>query len=83
MDRGSVEGIHGMLTATSLMSGKVIHVEVMSKFCQCKEKLQDKHEDSCEANFSGSSGAMEVTGAISIFKRSKDKYAVRISRGWG
>lgn len=71
------KSLNGVLTATSLINGKVVDVEIMSKFCKCKDRLHDKHTDHCEANFSGSSGAMEVAGAVNIFQRSTDQYAVR------
>lgn len=71
------KSLNAVLTVTSVASGKVIDIEVMSKFCKCKDKLQNIHNDNCEANFSGSSGAMEVTGAVNIFQRSQNLYAVR------
>ena len=62
---------------------KVLDYEVMSKFCAaCKKwedcdreseefkKWQEEHKSVCEANFTGSAGAMEPTGVLSMFSRS-------------
>lgn len=75
--RRGYKSLNGVLTVTSLATGKVIDVEVLSKFCNREGKLKDNHEDNCEANLSGSSGAMEVTGAVYIFNRSQELYTMR------
>lgn len=51
-------------------------VQVMSKFCQSPNKFRNQHSDTCTANYLGSSGGMEVEGAIEIFKRSVPQYNV-------
>lgn len=75
--RRGYKSLNGVFTVTSLATGKVIDVEVLSKYCKCKDKLKDIHEENCEANFSGSSGAMEGAGAVNIFQRSRELYAMR------
>jgi len=71
------QSLNGVVSVTSLLTGKLLDVEILSKYCECKDKLNDNHNNTCLANFRGSSGAMEVTGAINIFKRSSNLYAVR------
>lgn len=60
------------VTATSVDTGHVIDVEVMSKFCKCPGKINKVHLPTCKANFQGVSGAMEVQGAMNIYSRSLD-----------
>ena len=66
--------MNGLVSAASMDSGKIIDIAVMSKHCKCKNK---KHGENCPANFSGTSGSMEVSGAEKIFARSVDQYGVR------
>ncbi|GFT02784.1 DUF1758 domain-containing protein [Trichonephila clavipes] len=56
---------NGLLTVTSVDTGKVIDVEVFSKHCICPNKT--KHLQNYKRNFEGCSGKMEVAGALSIF----------------
>lgn len=61
--------LHGVVTATSVDTGKVLDVECLSKYCMsCKRR--GKCEDNCEVNYAGSSGGMEADGAVRIFERS-------------
>lgn len=69
--------LNGIVSATSVSTGKVVDVEIISKYCQCKDRYKNKHEDSCSANFFGTSGGMEVFGAMEIFRRSLPEYNVR------
>lgn len=64
--RGHVS-LNGVVTATSVDTGLVVDVEVMSKFCICPGKSNRNHLPNCKANFHGVSGAMEVQGATNIF----------------
>ncbi|GFW41008.1 uncharacterized protein TNCV_414171 [Trichonephila clavipes] len=57
---------NGLVTVTSVDTGKVIDVEVFSKHCICPNKT--KHLQNCKRNFEGYSGKMEVAGALSIFQ---------------
>ncbi|GFS98053.1 uncharacterized protein NPIL_433101 [Nephila pilipes] len=51
---------NGVVTVTSVDTGKVIDVEILSKHCICPNKT--KHLQNCKRNFVGYSGKMEVTG---------------------
>ncbi|GFX93821.1 uncharacterized protein TNCV_1589971 [Trichonephila clavipes] len=72
---------NGLVTVTSVYTGKVIDVEVFSKYCICPNKT--KHLQSCKRNFEGYSGKMEVAGALSIFQRSQSLYNVRYTKYLG
>lgn len=80
-------------SVASFDSGKVLDFECLSKFCnKCirkplstDEQLLKKHKESgaCQANYSGSSGGMEVAGALKLCNRSKDKLNLRYTRYLG
>ncbi|GFV02246.1 uncharacterized protein TNCV_3455691 [Trichonephila clavipes] len=72
---------NGLVTVTSVDTGKVIDVEVFSKHCVCPNKT--KHLQNCKRNFEGYSGKMEVAGALSIFQRSQSLYNVRYTKYLG
>lgn len=74
--RGFVS-LNGVITATSVDVGKVIDIEIFSKYCDCKQKLEKIHEANCKANYLGTSGGMEVQGARTIFSRSLPQYNVK------
>ena len=69
--------LNGVVSVTSVDTGKVLDISVMSKYCQCPLRERNKHADSCGANYLGSSGGMEVAGALEIFRRSEPLYGVR------
>jgi len=73
--------LNGVLCVTSIDTGKALDVEVMSKFCLCKDT--NAHLPTCKSNFHGVSGMMEVQGAINIFERSLEKYGVRYTKYLG
>lgn len=85
--------INGVMTVTSFDSGKVLDFECLSKFCnKCirkplstDEQLLKEHKESraCQANYSNSSGGMEVAGALKLCNRSKDKLNLRYTRYLG
>ncbi|GFT49066.1 uncharacterized protein NPIL_495991 [Nephila pilipes] len=50
---------NGVVTVTSVDTGKVIDVEILSKHCICPNKT--KHLQNCKRNFVGYSGKMEST----------------------
>jgi hypothetical protein len=75
--RRGFSSLNGVVTAMSITTGQVLDVQVMSKYCQCKTRLENKHSNSCIANFSGTSGGMEVEGVKKMFERSKVNYDVR------
>lgn len=73
--------LNGVVTATSIETGKVLDVHALSKYCQgcqlAKEHLKEKHEYYCELNYTGNSGGMEIEGARAIFSRSMMTRGVR------
>lgn len=58
--RRGFSSLNGVVTATSITTGQVIDVEVMSKLCQCKCRLDKDHGPKYIVNYSGTSGGMEV-----------------------
>ncbi|GFV11189.1 uncharacterized protein TNCV_2719321 [Trichonephila clavipes] len=70
---------NGLVTVTSVDTGKVIDVEVFSKHCICPNKT--KHLQNCKRKIQ--SGKMEVAGALSIFQRSQSLYNVRYTKYLG
>lgn len=72
--------LNGAITATSFDTGKVIDVAIFSKFC--KFINNKNHSTNCTANYKGSSGGIEVDGAVQIFQRSLEKN-VRYNRYLG
>ncbi|KAE8740595.1 hypothetical protein FOCC_FOCC013896 [Frankliniella occidentalis] len=73
---------NGVVSAIGVHTGQVIDVEVMTMVCQvCAhykgpksgpqyEQWWESHSEECSKNHEGSSGMMEVTGMVNIFKRS-------------
>ncbi|GFX68091.1 uncharacterized protein TNCV_921921 [Trichonephila clavipes] len=59
--------LNGVVIVTSIDTGKVIDVDILSKYCACKNL--PFHEKDCKRNYVGSSGAMEIQGASKIFQR--------------
>ncbi|GFS28338.1 uncharacterized protein NPIL_79231 [Nephila pilipes] len=72
---------NGVVTVTSVDTGKVIDVEILSKHCICPNKT--KHLQNCKRNFVGYSGKMEVTDRNSVLDESiyciKDTTAYKLS----
>ncbi|GFT62511.1 uncharacterized protein TNCV_4601081 [Trichonephila clavipes] len=50
--------LNGVVTVTSIDTGNVIDVDILSKYCACKNL--PFHEKDCKRNYVGSSGAMET-----------------------
>ena len=82
--------LNGYVAALSMESGKVLDIEVMSRFCRLCDanKNLEKNDpiafenfkanhNSCSANYKGSAPNMEVTGAKRIFSRSIDNQKLR------
>ncbi|GFX71216.1 uncharacterized protein TNCV_3409861 [Trichonephila clavipes] len=67
--------LNGVVTVTSIDTGKVIDVDSLSKYCACKNL--PFHEKDCKRNYVGSSGAMEIQGASKIFQRSLSLHNAR------
>ena len=82
--RRGYSSLNGAVTTISLQTGKILDIEVMSRYCKActlKENLRKpdptsynkwmtSHKEHCKLNHSGSAGAMEVTGVTRIFNRS-------------
>ncbi|GFW15512.1 uncharacterized protein TNCV_4656521 [Trichonephila clavipes] len=67
--------LNGVVTVTSIDTGKVIDVDILSKYCACKNL--PFHEKDCKRNYVGSSGAMEIQGTSKIFQRSLSLHNAR------
>ncbi|GFV68973.1 uncharacterized protein TNCV_3247471 [Trichonephila clavipes] len=67
--------LNGVVTVTSIDTGKVIDVDILSKYCACKNL--PFHEKDCKRNYVGSSGAMEIQGASKIFQWSLSLHNAR------
>ncbi|GFT80317.1 uncharacterized protein NPIL_582031 [Nephila pilipes] len=65
---------NGVVTDTSVDTGKVIDVEILSKHCICPNKT--KHLQNCKRNFVGYSGKMEVTGK----KRKVEALSIKMTK---
>jgi hypothetical protein len=73
---------NAVATITSFDTGKVIDVEVLSKYChKCALKKTPVHE--CSMNYQGSSGGMETVAAIEMFHRSENTRGVRYTKFLG
>lgn len=78
--------MNGVVTVTSFDAEKVMDFECLSKFCvgcvnKSNRKFPEKkrqHSLKCSANYSGSSGGMEVVGAKRICSRSEEKLRVKL-----
>lgn len=80
----------GVSTLIGKYFGKILDFFVSSKYCQkCTQMRKEKsklefdvwyeaeHQDECCRNHEGSSGAMEVTGMVTMFQRSNELHAVK------
>lgn len=74
---------NGVCTLTSLDTGKIIDLEVLTKFysgcvkCKGDTVKTDIHKSRCIKNYEGASGGMETCAAVAIFNRSEEKRGVR------
>ena len=85
----------GVVTVISLLSGKILDTEIMSKECRTclintrKEGTKEYnewwegHKAQCQVNFHESSGAMDPVGCVTIFKRSVDRSGLRYTHFLG
>ena len=91
MRRGHTS-LHGVVIAIAWPTGQVLDFEVYSKFCHtCSQQrvalgdgklTQAKFDEeqaahNCSVASTGSSGAMEVQGAVDLWTRSEEKYNMR------
>ena len=72
--------LHGVVTATSFLSGKVLDVVTFSKYCTRCARGGDHY---CMKNFDGYSGGMEVQGAVQLCTRSEISRGLRYIRYLG
>lgn len=68
---------NGIVSATSIESGTVWDVEVLSKCCPNCRTNSPGHKEMCQRNYQGTSGAMEVSRTLAIFSRSEQIYGAR------
>lgn len=67
---------NGIVSATNMVTGKVLDIECLTKHCyQCH--LKNKKDHVCKSNYSGVSGGMELAGVQAIFNRSVTQNGVR------
>lgn len=70
--------LHGVVTAISVHTGKVLDIECLTKYCMtCKKSGDSKKHENCDINYEGSSGGMESEGAVKIFQRSVSSRGVK------
>ena len=70
----------GVVFVISELTGQVLDYEFLSKTCtSCRlhafddpagSKFWERHQHLCEANYTGTSPAMEADGAVALWKRS-------------
>ena len=87
--------LNGAVVVMSIETGKVLDIEVMSRYCQScvsnehlKETDTEKFEEfqashECGINHKGSAPAMEMKGTIKIFERSVKKNKMRYMNFYG
>ena len=85
----------GVVTVRSLVTGKALNTEIISKECRAcllnkiKEGTEEfdiwweSHQHECHANFFGSSGAVDPAGCLNIFRRSESKHQLRYTEFLG
>ncbi|GFS77974.1 uncharacterized protein TNCV_2028411 [Trichonephila clavipes] len=67
--------LNGVVTVSSIGTGNVKDVDILSKYCTCKNL--PFHENDCKRNYVASSGAMELQGASKIFQQSLSLHNAR------
>lgn len=89
--------LYGMTSLIGWRTGKVIDIQVKSKYCKaCElwvnkidsveyEEWYEEHKESCKSNHEGSAKKIEVDSAVEMFERSEElhgtKYAYYIADG--
>ena len=69
--------LNGVVTTTSVDTGKVLDVYTLSKDCSICHGAKNFKEHDCNINYEGYSGGMETAGVVAIFSRSVNRYAVK------
>lgn len=76
--------LNGVVTCTSFDTGKVLDVEILSKYCKtCGSGTEKQDGHYCHKNYTGPSGGMEVAGVLRIFNRSVANRGVRYTQYLG
>ena len=89
--RRGYTSLNGVVVAMYVDSGKVLDIEVLSRFCKScpnigriltddPHKLEEclrTHEESCHVNYTGTAPAMEVEAAKRMFERSITTRSIR------
>lgn len=82
--RRGFSSLFGIVSLIGWFTGKVLDVNIKSKFCKAcsywktKEDTaeytnwKESHEDECEANHEGSAGKMEVDSVVEMFDRANE-----------
>lgn len=60
------------ISATLLATGKIADTEILSKHCRCPNTINEINTNDHVADFKATSGAMEVAGALEIFRWSEE-----------
>ena len=93
--RRGYSSLNGVVTTISIITGKVLDTEPMSRHCQTCERIQPlkssdplkfelvKGSHTCKANYAGSAPSMEPEGAVRMFSRSIHKHNLRYSEYYG
>ncbi|KAL8563508.1 hypothetical protein ACOMHN_066175 [Nucella lapillus] len=85
---------NGVVTVIDMMTGLVLDFVALSNFCQvCEigpkpddedyEDWRQKHQSQCQKNINCSAGAMEMEGALILFKRSVQLHGFRYTEMLG
>lgn len=74
--------LNGVDTVTSFDTGKVLDVEVLSKYCQGCTKTKNRQgvHVGCVKNYEGSRGGMETDGILKVFERSERERGVHYTK---
>lgn len=93
--RRGFSSLNGCVAIVSMDTGNILDVEPLSKNCHTCKKIEKKpqtsqvaaekadHQPKCQANYHGSSPAMEPEGALRIFSRSIESKSLRYSEFYG
>ena len=87
--------LNGAVVCISMITGRVLDVEAMSRYCKCcvsNENLKEtdpewcedfKANHNCKLNHQGSAPSMEMNGTKKIFERSIEKNHLRYTEFFG
>lgn len=75
--RRGFSSLNGVVSVSSIDSGKILDVQVLTKYCHTCSTMLDKSKPHECKNFEGSSGSMELEGAKTVFCRSEATRNVR------